>query len=537
MNKKLSLILGAVLFFITSVPATDGPVWVRLYNGPANSDEVVCAVLTDGERNVVVVGSSPGTGTAYDIVVLKYSPNGDSIWVKRIAGSGLSNDYARAAAVDASGAIYLTAITGIYPDYNILTLKLNPDGSEAWRATYQGSAGRADEPVAMVIDGSGNVYVTGSETDANGVTDIVTIKYTATGGQAWVAYYDGGASDVPADIAVAPDGSVYVAGSSLQGSYDDIVTVKYNTGGGQEWAMLFNGSNAPDNGKSVAVDANGNCYVTGKTATAPPPGGQYNLVTLKYSPAGNQLWQKVYTGFNRGVEPTDLVAGATALYLTGTVTGTANTDILTIAYNLNTGDTLWARRFNGVANKNDEGNRLVLDAAGRIHVIGSSQDANSRSDYCRLRYSNSGVLQGSGIYNGAFNNDDKGVGIAVDGNMDVVITGVSFGGTSIMSYDILTVKYDSAAPGVNEHILFPGVSSGLRVYPNPARGRVNLGVDADKPVLIRVWSASGNLCQEVKLPAGGKNGYNLDINGLSSGVYILEMQAGNRREKGKIVVE
>ncbi len=535
-NKRLSLVVGAFLLVSTFARAVDGPRWVRLYNGPINGDEVVCAVLTDAERNVIAVGSSPGSGTAYDIVVLKYSPNGDSLWFKRIAGSGLSNDYAKAAAVDASGAIYLTATTGTYPNYNILTLKLNPDGSEAWRDVYQGSAGKADEPMALVLDGSGNVYVTGSEQDNNSVNDIVTIKYNADGSRGWVAYYDGGAADAPAGIAVASDGAVYVTGTSLQ-SNDDIITIKYNSSGGQEWAVLFDGGrNAPDNGKAIAVDGAGNCYVTGKTATAPPPGGQWNLITLKYSPTGGEVWQKVYTGSNRGVDPSDLAIGANGLYLTGTVTGTANTDILTMAYNLNTGDTLWVRRFNGAANKNDEGARLLVDALGRIHVVGSSQDANSRSDCCRLRYSASGVLEGSGLYNGTFNNDDKGVAIAVDANNEVVITGVSFGGTSIMSYDIVTVKYDSAAPGVSEGVSFPKRVAGLNISPNPARGQVKLGLALVQPGIIRVWNASGGLCQEFGVPAGSRE-WRLPLNRLTPGVYIVELRSGARCEKGKLVIE
>jgi len=96
-NRKVFALV--VLLWGTAVFAF--PLWVNRYNGPANSDEMVCAVLTDAGRNVIVVGSSPGTTTAYDIVVIKYAPNGDSILTRSIASSIYSNYNANPAAVHA----------------------------------------------------------------------------------------------------------------------------------------------------------------------------------------------------------------------------------------------------------------------------------------------------------------------------------------------------------------------------------------------------------------------------------------------------
>ncbi|MCL6465242.1 MAG: SBBP repeat-containing protein, partial [candidate division WOR-3 bacterium] len=203
MSKKVIIpVFGIVLVICGTVFAVDGTLWVRRYDGPGHGDDQVCAVLTDAERNVIVVGTALSTTTAYDIIVFKYSPDGDSVWAKRIAGSGASNEIAVAAAIDATGAVYLTGTTGTYPDYNILTIKLNPDGSEVWRDIYQGPAGKDDSPTALAIDGAGNVYVTGYEKNADNVEDYITIKYNATGGREWHQSYDGGGVDVSRAIAV-----------------------------------------------------------------------------------------------------------------------------------------------------------------------------------------------------------------------------------------------------------------------------------------------------------------------------------------------
>ncbi len=512
------------------------PLWVKKYNGPANSDEDACAVFTDGERNVIVVGSSPGTGTAYDIVVIKYSPAGDSLWCKRIAGSGMSNDMAKAAAVDASGAVYVTGTTGTFPDYNIITLKINPDGSEAWQTIYQGSAGKADEPADMVIDASGNVFVTGYETDADGVTNFLTIKYNASGSQGWVATYDGGGSDNAVGIALAPDGGVYITGATVQGSYPDFGIVKYTATGAEEWVRTVNGSgNAEDVPTAIGVDASGAVYVTGRSATAPPPGGRYNYLTVKYNASGSQVWSKVYTGANQGAQALGLVVGTAAVYVTGNATRSGNRDFATVAYNQGTGETLWARFFNAPANRNDEPAFITLDPQGRVHIVGMTQDTLGRADYCWLRYSSSGVLQGSCFYNGAFNNDDRAVGLAIDAIGEVVITGVSYGGVSPFNYDILTVKYDSAAPGVAEMQPFEQRRARIQLQPNPARNRVSVKLDGLGGA-IRIWAVSGVLCQEKGVEPGLPE-CGLDLRGLVPGVYLIEVQKKDRRDVAKLIVE
>lgn len=525
----LLTVVGGALF------ATDGPLWVRTHDGAGHGDDQVCAVLTDGARNVIVVGTVLGTGSAYDIVVLKYSPAGDSIWAQTIAGSGTSKEIAVAAAIDARGAVYLTGTTGSYPDYNILTVKLNPDGSEAWRASYQGPAGNTDSPTALALDDSGNVYVTGYEKNAANVEDYVTIKYDASGGQVWRQNYDGGAADVSRAIALGADGAVYVVGSSLQGgNIDDILTVKYSANGTQEWANFYGSDSTPELGVGVTADNSG-VYVVAQGTTRPLP-APYKMIVLKYAPNGSQLWTKSYTGANRGVEPVGVVVNSSGLYVTGTVTQPSNTDIYTVAYHTGTGDTLWLRVFNDPANRNDVGAGLLVDGQGRVHIVGSAQNAAGNSDYCRLRYSPTGTLQGAGFYNSTYNNDDKGLGIAIDAHQEVVITGLTYGGSPIMTYDITTVKYDSAVPGISEIRPSPARSqSKIRLQPNPARGSVRIELNGADGV-IRLWSVSGALGQEREIP-GGLTGYRLSLRGVTPGVYIVEVKTGSLHRWAKLLVE
>src|SRR3990167_3234070 len=70
---------------------------------------------------------------------------------------------------------------------------------------------------AVVVDGSGNVYVTGNRSNCGHVItlqDFVTIKYNSNGNEQWVAIYDGPAklTDEADAIALDSSGNVYVTG-------------------------------------------------------------------------------------------------------------------------------------------------------------------------------------------------------------------------------------------------------------------------------------------------------------------------------------
>src|SRR5208282_4353921 len=84
-------------------------------------------------------------------------------------------------------------------------------------------------------------------------------------------------------IAVDLSNNPYVTGYSPgSNSGNDIVTIKYGPNGNQVWLQRYNGpGNGDDEANAIAVDNNGNVYVTGYDTTA---AGGTEIVTIKYSP-------------------------------------------------------------------------------------------------------------------------------------------------------------------------------------------------------------------------------------------------------------
>src|SRR4030066_101292 len=259
-------------------------------------------------------------------------------WVARYNGPGNNFDYALALAVDDSGNVYVTGYSGVYPYEDYATIKYSPFGETLWVKRYDGPGNGRDEAVALAVDDSGNVYVTGFSKGSGTSGDYATIKYSYAGDTLWVRRYNGPGNDNDGAVALAVDGSgnVYVTGYSWSGTTFDYATIKYSYAGDTLWVRSYNGpGNEYDEASALAVDDSGNVYVTGSSVGSDP----YNYTdyaTIKYSSSGDTLWVKRYNGAGNGGDGANALAvdDSGNVYVTGWSLGTVwpDNDYATIKY-------------------------------------------------------------------------------------------------------------------------------------------------------------------------------------------------------------
>jgi uncharacterized delta-60 repeat protein len=297
------------------------------------------------------------------------------------------------------------------------------------------------------VDGTGNVYVTGESW--NGTTDdYATVKYNSAGTQLWVATYNepGNGKNHAVALAVDGTGNVYVTGNS-GGGY---ATVKYNSAGTLEWAATYNG--AADYAVALAVDGTGNVYVTGYSGN----NNDYDFATFKYNSIGIQEWIKTYNGpgenlygqYSRDYAVALAMDGAGNVYVTGSSDGSGTaSDYATIKYDA-FGVEQWVTRHDEPGHANDRVTAIAIDSSGNIYVTGYSYSINSSSDYLTIKYDATGVRQWIARY-GSGDNNDYAAALAVDGAGNVYVTGYSEDGYGRYS-DYVTVKYNSA--GIQEWV-------------------------------------------------------------------------------------
>jgi uncharacterized protein (UPF0297 family) len=366
----------------------------------------------------------------------------DTAWVRRYDGPASGEDKAVALAVDRSGNVY---VTGESPGSGTLcdfaTIKYLSTGDTAWVRRYNGAASGEDKARAMAVDDSGNVYVAGSSWGGATDSDYLTIKYDPDGTQVWARRYDGPASGEDEAYALALDdsGSVYVTGaSSGSGTSQDYATIKYHPNGDTTWVVRYNGpANGFDQACAVDVDDSQNVYVTGYSW-----GGldNFDYATVKYGSGGNQVWARRYDGATNGEDRAAALAvdDGGSVYVTGYSNSAASLrDYVTVKY-LPDGDTAWIVRYNGPANDRDETRALAVDPWGGACVTGFSWDSPTNLDYATVRYLPGGDTAWVRRYNGPDNEGDGAEAIAVDAAGCFYVTGASSGGTS---QDYATVKY------------------------------------------------------------------------------------------------
>jgi len=498
--KKMILIILLFTFLLTFAQNQE---WVARYNGPGNGEDRARAIAVDNNGNVYVTGYSVGPGTFYDYATIKYAPNGQEVWVSRYDGSVSSRDEATAIAVDNNGNVYVTgfcydSVTSSDYSSNYVTIKYDPNGQEVWVSRYNGPDNGYDYATAIAVDNNGNVYVTGASE-----LDYATIKYNQNGQVVWVARYNGpgNGDDWANAIAVDDNGNVYVTGYSRgSGTELDYATIKYNSNGQEVWVSRYNGpGNRYDEATAIAVDNNGNVYVTGASW-----GGwdtYYDYATIKYNSNGEVVWVARYNGPGNGNDRANAIAVDSYgnVYVTGVSYGSGiSYDYVTIKYNQN-GQEVWVSRYNGPGNGRDEARAIAVDNNGNVYVTGESKGLGTDFDYATIKYNPNGEEIWVSRYNGPGDSSDRARAIAVDNYGNVYVTGESYG--SGTDFDYATIKYSSV-----------GIEESKSVIRNPFA--VNLKN-------LKIYNPLGKIV-------------NKSLKELKAGVYFLETK--EKKEKRKIII-
>jgi hypothetical protein len=317
----------------------------------------------------------------------------------------------------------------------------------SWTALYDGTAGLVDRSVAVVVDGTGDVFVAGVSRNASGNDDLVVAKLAESGGTLlWERRYDGPAAGADRAVAIALDaaGHAVVAGSSVNAAGDaDIVAIKVDGAAGTIlWETRLAGAGDGDDAASgLAIDPSGNVVVCGSVRSAT---GNDDFYVAKLNGAtGDPGWLVQVNG--QGSAPHDRASAVTCdavgnVFVTGyRCNGSGNDDFLTLKIAGDSGGILWEAPFDGVANGRDRAVGLALVPGGDVAVSGSSRGAGGNDDYHTMKLSGvDGSILWTAGYNGPANDSDAPTAIAVDDAGAVIVTGLSW---NTSNQDIYTAKY------------------------------------------------------------------------------------------------
>lgn len=455
----------------TPTPGAPQEAWSSYFDPGLGFNDVNPVMAVDPQGNTIVAAMSFNVANRYgdaDITLAKFDRFGALLWNGRIAGLGGAQDAPTDIRTDGAGNIYLTGYVwnGAEPDFDVVTAKYSPAGSQLWLRTYNGTADYYDGGEAVRVDANGNVYVGASSIGNNGGridNNIALLKYDANGTLLWEREWDGGDSDGAEELELDASGNAYVMGTSIVqngGSTSDIITVKWNSNGARQWENRYDSrSLSDDTGYRLELDPAGNVFVMGRIWIRERP----EVVLFKLSgQSGLNLWTRNWSrsagvyddlGLSLAVDRTGsaLVSGQTYYG-----TSDQNVDVFTVKYG-SAGNVLWERIFNG-PNRNgfDGDNQVKTDADNNVYVAMSSQGFNNY-DLTLVKYTPAGAE----VYTHRFDNDNdgddlfwgwengpKGSAVTIDGAGNIFMAGHSSRVSTVsgvLTQDIGVVKLASGA--------------------------------------------------------------------------------------------
>lgn len=262
------------------------------------SNDIGYSIKPTIEGNFIVGGwyNNIVDNRGYDMLVLKITGNGDTLWTRVIGTNG--HEFTYDAVETASGSVIVTA----NQNGNILLMKLDANGNLQWVKDYGRGAAR------KVISTNNGYVVAGYKSAAGAfeITDPFILKVDTNGTPIFYKTFYGADYDYLSDIKQLSDSSFIICGMTLSFAYDvtDLYLIKCNSDGTISWARAYGGYEY-DEGTTVLPLADNTFLAAGTTASFNHSNGtRYSAWLVKTDTLGATLNCRDHAAFPILIEHT-----------------------------------------------------------------------------------------------------------------------------------------------------------------------------------------------------------------------------------------
>lgn len=460
-------------------PATVGEAWSRqaLASGGAGGPYAYSIAPAGSWLSV-----NPATG------LMSGTPSDDSAAEFTVTASDGDAEASRTFSVAAAQALVATSpealdvSAGDSLDISVGATGGKPPLSYSWDPSTPAPAWMELDPSTGRIsgttaEGSWTLGVVVKDSESRTANANVVLDVQADSGTGRIELVSGIAGNAENGLALAADGSVYLAGSTGEAGsgQGDMLLVKYTPAGNVAWARAL-GTSADEAGTKVAVGPDGDVFVVGKNDAA------NKTVVARYSPSGNLVWGRELSNgrFSKGIT----ASADGSVYLID-----SNEQFLKMGAD---GSYLWRKFFSNVGISGAVTNLAIASDANGTYIAGSARFVSAGTNYYHvtditpageIAWSIVGMVGGGSLHSEA-------QGIAAPGDGHVYLTGW-YGAPKKM----LVAKFETAAGAPVWERFLPSTSTDY------AKG-TGIAVDQDGSVLATGSDYNGNW-KMAKLDASG----------------------------------
>lgn len=191
---------------------------------------------------------------------------------------------------------------GGYEGYNLLLVKYSSAGELLWKRTYNHPGSASFEwGTSVAVGPDGSVYVTGSTFSGHNEyrPGLLLLKYSPAGRRLWIRIQRPSSGRFESGEVVAARGGVYVSArfhGLLDGKWGEAIQLQeFSPSGTLQWTRLYDAAPREEFGGGLGLGRDGSVYLTGgvqqPTASNPSAWAQF---LLRYSPNGSLLWSGTF---------------------------------------------------------------------------------------------------------------------------------------------------------------------------------------------------------------------------------------------------
>jgi hypothetical protein len=377
---------------------------------------------------------------------------------------------------------------------NSLLMKFGPSGNILWRIVYETDFDGSSTKKCLV-DSADNIYVLGLGNSGSGMVTTVK-KFDPDGNSLW-AFYDTAGIGAPVNFKFTPDDGILITARSIFGSINGYA--KIDLEGNSIWS--FPGVYSLTLG-DAAGDHFGNSYIVNGEYILSDPGS----VVTKLSPSGSVIWEKIndLSGFRVevGSDESPVISG----YPNSNSPGAAF-----IKYDSN-GSVLWQNLdADGPGLNLLAHSHMKLDVTDAVYLAAGTMFEMA---VCKVNSDGTSAWTATSMGSYAYVID-----LGADGS--VYVTG---GATAKLSQSgTITSLNDKSIQNIS-------------LYPNPVTNGtfyLELGLKPVSPAILKIYSVTGQKVKESELNEANSA---IKTEGLTKGIYLLEVEGNGNVRKLKIMI-
>jgi hypothetical protein len=460
--------------------------------------------------NFYIAGRSTVTDTNPDLLVLKYSDKGDSLLGITYARDSLSWDNASSIVIDSDENIYVVGSSISGSNTTALFHKYSPEGNLIFAKNFNSNTDIHSFGDFVTLDSNEDPII-GYRQGNNAESSKVT-KYSSSGDSIWTVTFADDSNDYTINYLLTDqDDNIYASLTQLYRGVSNMPTVKTVIAKiNKNGVIIWQSFIAGDSPKKIILDKEQNIVLITK----------YDGRTIKFNSGGDKLWTNDSTNSIYPIHTiTDVVVDSkNNIIVTGYEFGDHSWGYRTKKISPD-GTEIWADWFDG--GLDDYAMGIAIDGQDNLYVTGIKYGHDLTSTCYTVTYSADDLPGWAFIFDLSDSTFEAPVRIFIGDSNFVYVAGYTGSGSD---QDIFAFKIDYGygldVRQINNNI--PDNFSLSQNYPNPFNPvtKINFSIPKGDNVKIEIYDALGRLVDKLidKYFSAGNYSVDFDASKLSGGI-------------------